>query len=314
MAKIWYDPQLFAEGAGATGGTQGASAAGTQNQREENEGAGASANANAAGASTAATESGNQGTAAAAAEPTFEDLISGKYKSDFDARVQDIVKGRLKSAKGAEESMGKLTPALELLAKKHGVEANDLDGLVKAITDDDSLYEDEAMRLGISTEAMKRLSRVEAQNEAYQRQQAQQYQQAQESGQRQEQEKRVQEHFAGLMQQADALRARYPGFDLNAELKNPEFFKLTAPGSPVTLEQAYYLVHQQEIGQAQIAQGAKAGQAAVAAAVAANGRRPTESGARTGAAAVKLDPGKMTKQQRADIWRRAAMGEIISFD
>ena len=47
--------------------------------------------------------------------------------------------------------------------------------------------------------------------------------------------------------------------------------------------------------------------------VAANGARPNENGSGQGAATVKPDVSKMTKAQRQDYIRRAAMGERITF-
>jgi hypothetical protein len=77
----------------------------------------------------------------AATKPTFEELIKGEYKDDFGKHVSSIVQDRLKNSKQAEETLGKLTPALEALFKKNGIADGDIDGLVKKITDDDSLYE-----------------------------------------------------------------------------------------------------------------------------------------------------------------------------
>ena len=57
--------------------------------------------------------------AASPAEESFEELIRGKYKSEFDARVQKILEGRLKSlhreneALRRESSEGQLRLALQ---------------------------------------------------------------------------------------------------------------------------------------------------------------------------------------------------------
>ena len=41
---------------------------------------------------------------------------------EYNKEMQAVVQSRLRSAKGAEEALGKLAPALELLARKHGFE------------------------------------------------------------------------------------------------------------------------------------------------------------------------------------------------
>ena len=50
-----------------------------------------------------------ESTAVAAAEESFDDLIRGKYKADFDARVQKILEGRLKSLHRENEALRRET-------------------------------------------------------------------------------------------------------------------------------------------------------------------------------------------------------------
>lgn len=54
----------------------------------------------------------------------FEKLIGkdGQYKEQYDARVQAIVKDRLKKMKGLEQQIGESQPVLDLLREKYGVE------------------------------------------------------------------------------------------------------------------------------------------------------------------------------------------------
>ena len=157
--------QLFAEGAGAgDGGTA--------------EGAGATAPV--AGVQKgmknplADVKYGKQEETAPVAEVTtapdmsaeFEALIKGKYKEQYDARVQDTVQKRLKGQKEIVEKYNALTPTLETIAKKYGVDASDIEALNKAIDEDDSYYEQEAIEKGMTVQQLKEVKKMERENAA----------------------------------------------------------------------------------------------------------------------------------------------------
>ena len=94
----------------------------------------------------------------------FEKLIKGQFKDQYDARVQDTIRNRLK---GKDSQITDLTnkqtavaPILELLAKKYGVDAADIEGLNKAIQADDSYFEQEAMERGMSVKDLKAIRKM----------------------------------------------------------------------------------------------------------------------------------------------------------
>ena len=173
---------------------------------------------------------------AASTKPTFEELIKGDYKDDFGKVTSAIVKERLKNSKEAEEKLNKLTPALEALFQKHGLQDGDIEGLVNKITDDDSLYEDEALQKGIPVQTLKEMKKLQSEKANLDKMQAERMQEAQ-----------IQKHFQTLVEQSEQVKQMYPGFDLQAELKNPEFFELTRPEVRIPVMKAYQLVHQDEI-------------------------------------------------------------------
>ena len=121
-------------------------------------------------------------TQAAAASPTEEKTDAPARMSwdeimadpEYNKQMQSVVQSRLRSAKGAEETLGKLAPALELLARKHGLdpEKPDYDALVQAIRDDDSFYEDKALEMGVSVETAKQIEQKAQDNARQQRQEA----------------------------------------------------------------------------------------------------------------------------------------------
>ena len=67
-----------------------------------------------------------------------EALIKGEFKDLYDARVQDTVQKRLKGSKENVDRYNSLMPTIEMLAKKYGVDAQDIDGINKAIVEDDA--------------------------------------------------------------------------------------------------------------------------------------------------------------------------------
>ena len=82
---------------------------------------------------------------------------------EYNKQMQAVVQSRLKSAKSAEETLSKLTPALEVLARKHNldIENMDYDALTKAISDDKSFYEDKALEMGVPLETAMKIDQEE---------------------------------------------------------------------------------------------------------------------------------------------------------
>ncbi|MBS5652498.1 MAG: hypothetical protein KHW49_02850 [Eubacterium sp.] len=232
-------------------------------------------------------------------EPTFEELIEGKYKAEFDKKVQDIVKNRVKNIKGAEDNMHTLAPALSVLAEKYGVtDANDLAGLVQAITDDDALYEQEAMDRGIDIPTLKHIKSIEAQNKVFAEEMA-----------RKERDTQNMEAWQDILRQSEDVKKFYPDFNIETEMQNENFGHLVAVGVPV--KTAFETVHLEEL-QAQMA-GVVAKNTAkkVANSVRANRKRSGEAGGNGQSIQVKRDPKLWTNEERDDIYERVQNGELI---
>lgn len=85
-------------------------------------------------------------TVASDPDAEFERLIRGQFKEQYNARVQDIVRKRLKGQEKTLEQYRALEPSLELLAQKYGVQAKDPQALAQAIQDRES-HPDEMDRM-----------------------------------------------------------------------------------------------------------------------------------------------------------------------
>ncbi len=212
---------------------------------------------------------------------------------EYNKQMQLTVQSRLRSAKGAEETLGKLAPALELLARKHGQDpANpDYDALAKAISDDRSYYEDKALEMGIPVETAMKIDQQERDTARQQRLEQQTIEQ-----------QKIQRHFESLQQQGEAMKEKFPGFDLQKELQNPAFLRMTSPNVGISVEDAYFAVHRNEIMSAGMQVTAQKTAQKISNAIQAGSRRPTEAGTSGQAPSVTtFDYRHASPEQRAAI-------------
>ena len=108
------------------------------------------------------------------------------------------------------------------------------------------------------------------------------------------------------------MKGDYPSFDLGAESQNPQFLAMLRAGVPV--QHAYEVVHMDEIKAGVAKLTAKATEKQVVSGIRAKGARPQENGtAAQSPFTVKDDVSKLTRKDRAEIARRVARGETISF-
>lgn len=226
---------------------------------------------------------------------------------EYNKQMQAVVQSRLKSAKGAEEALGKMTPALEVLARKYGLDpANmDYDALAKKINDDDSYYEEKALEMGVSVDTAKKIDQMERNTE---REKAQ--------TERTLQEQRIQQHIINLEQQGEAMKKVFPNFDLRKELQNPAFARMTSPNVGISVEDAYYAVHRNEIQTAAMQATAQKTAEKISNAIQSGSRRPDESGASSQAASVStFNYRNASREQREALKKRirdaAARGEKL---
>ena len=231
----------------------------------------------------------------------FEELIKGEFKDLYDARVQDTIQKRLKGTKETVEQYEALKPTLEILSKKYGVDASDIKALSKAIEEDDSYFEEEAMEKGISVEQLKEIRRMERENSQLKAQM--------EEANRKDSANRL---YATWMDQAEKTQAIYPSFNLEAEMQNPRFLDLLR--SQIDVRTAYEVLHKDEIIPAFAQHTAKVVEQKLTNKIIANGARPIENGNSSQSAVLtKSDVSQLSKEDRQEIARRVARGEKIRF-
>ena len=302
--------QLFADGAGGDGGTGAEGATGVNATAAVSQTKGVKSNP------LADVKYGVQPTeqkqeispAAEVTETTTEDrnakfeaLIKGEYKDLYDQRMQETVQKRLKSTKDTVDKYNALTPTLEILAKKYGVEATDIEALNKAIEDDDSYFEEEALEKGVTVEHLKEIRKMEKENAELKRQMAEH-----------DRKENANKLYATWIEQAEKTKEVYPSFDLEAELQNTKFIDLVR--NNVDVRTAYEVIHRDDIIAGAMHFTAKKVEQNITNKIIANGARAVENGnSSQGAAVVKSDVSTLTKADRAEVNRRVMRGEKISF-
>ena len=226
---------------------------------------------------------------------------------EYNKQMQSVVQSRLKNAKAAEESLAKLAPALELLARRHGLDAENMDyeAIAKAINDDDAYYEDKALEMGVTLETAKRIDQQEREHARQQKEEARNLEQ-----------QKLRNHFMKLEQQGQALKQVFPNFDLRKELQNPVFARMTSPNVGVSVEDAYHAIHRKEIDAARSQVIAQQTVQQISNSIQAGSMRPDENGTSGQSASVTtFDYSKASKAQRdalkQQIRAAAARGEKL---
>lgn len=284
MKKIKFNLQLLAEGGGSDG--SGAAAEGNQNS-------GAQGVGNSAG--QVETKNNRNTVSPQEREATFKNLIRGEYKDLFTKETQGIIDRRFKQAKQLEQFQNDVNPLITMLSTKYGT--NDVVQLIKAIEEDNSMWEAAADAEGLTVEQYRAKQKLANENAQFRRIM---------DAQQKQQQARAQ--YQQWLADAEGVKQSYPNFDLRAESENPDFVNLLARGVP--MKHAYEVIHMDDIKMGV----ATATQQAVAADVRANGMRPSENGAAQGGGVVtgKVNPSKMSKADRAEMIRRAQRGETIT--
>ncbi len=282
------DLQLFAEGgsagaSGAAAGSDGASSNGSDGVTNTGE------NTTAAGSDTA------EGTVDRASQYA---KFKEDYKAEYDADVQKLIRNRLHKANNYEK---KTQPLFSALADKYGVDASNIDAIIKAVEEDDSFYQEKALEAGLTVAEYKEKYKMQQELERYRAQ----------DRERRETAERT-EAMNRLYAQAEEVKKVFPDFDINKESQNPDFARLVSKGVPCLA--AYKAVHHDDIVASAMATAVQKASDKLSASVAANASRPNENGMSSQSSAIStVDVKNLSKEQMSDFKKRALAGEKITF-
>lgn len=229
----------------------------------------------------------------------FDRMRTGDLKDLFDAWAQSTVKERLKATKETVDRYNSLTPVLNALGRKYGIDAKDVTALTKAVEADDSYWQSMSERTGMTVEQCRRYDKMERQNE----------QLIAESRDRDAHDHAAKQ-YAAWCQQAEKAKVTYPDLDLEAEIRNPDFARMLRAG--VDVGSAYLVLHKDEIIPAAMQRTAQNVEQKISQSIQAGAKRPAENGsANQSPVVVKNDVSKFTNADLDEIARRVLRGERI---
>ena len=224
----------------------------------------------------------------------FRALVEGEYKDIYTEETQRILNRRFKETRNLEKAVEAQKPLIDTLMRRYGVTDGKIETQTQAVNDDSSYWERVSMESGMPVEQCKRLEALEAENARLAR------------------DDKVNAQVAQWTAEADEMKARFPDFDFEAEIENPRFIAMLKSGVPV--EHAYKVLHMDELMQNVVQTTAQQAEKRVVDNVRSRGTRPQENGtASRSAITVKDDVSRLSKEDRAEIARRVARGEVIKF-
>lgn len=263
-------------------------------------------------ATGAAAQQAAPATASDEGAETFDSLIKGKYKKEYDAHMKSAFKDRFKKQTQAQQSLqnqiNRIDPVVRMIAGKYGIAPGtdgsiDIGALEAKMQADDSLLEKEAFDRGVSVDNLRQLKSIEARERSLQQM---------------EQQARQQQQFAQIEAEGDALKQMYDSFDLDTEMADPNFASMVATlansGFPNPVRTAYESIHRDQIMQNAMQYATEQAASKVAASVASGKSRPKENGTGSRASGTtSVDLSKLSPQQINDYIARSRRGEKITF-
>ena len=218
-------------------------------------------------------------------EEEFEKLIKGKFKNVYQNRVQSLVKDRLSTKDKQISDMKKKentgNQIFALIANKYNVQPDDLDGLLKAVTEDKDLFAEKALAAGVTTE--------EARNNFFTQQRTNAQEEELETLRREKAARELDTHLRTIA--AETMK-EFPNFNLEDEFQNPSFRtaldfiaqqkneqneKTGRNDEIYDLTTAYKMAHFDELQKDLVKRSSSAAISAAAQSIQSGARRPTEN-------------------------------------
>lgn len=232
----------------------------------------------------------------------FKQLIGGDYKDEYAAHMQESLDKRFRNQRATQEKLDSFSPLVDTLGAKYGITDGNPAKIMQALDQDSSFWDGLAEEEGLTVDQLKARLILQRENASLKSQNAQV--EAQTMAARKQ---------AEWDQQATALQATYPDFDLYGEMEaDTKFRGLLISG--VDVESAYKVCHFSDIMNGVVTNVGKNAEAAVVNNIRNKGNRPAEAGASSAPGVViKDDASKLTKKDRQEIALRSARGEAITF-
>ena len=219
----------------------------------------------------------------------YMDLINGEYKDIHTEESQRMINARFKNEKKLQKQLDDLMPMVNLMHTRYGTNG-DTQALSAALGRDQYFWGGVAEERGGTNETAKKQLEMETELRAY----------------------KQREQLDKWNAEIAALQEKYPEFDIDAEMSDPEVRKQLKSGIP--LERIYRERHMDDFIKRAVETATADTERRVTENIRAKGNRPDENGIQSGAGYVaKVDVTKLTREQRTEYAKRAARGEYIDF-
>lgn len=218
-----------------------------------------------------------------------------KADPELNRELQAMMSDRVKGFAQARDQLKEIQPMLATIAARYQMDTSDmskldLKELAKKVEADDSNWEEIANEYGVTPDVARKIK-------GYEQMKAQEEQREQEALE----EQQFRAHIGKLVQQEAEMQKIFPDFSLQKELRDPMFKRLTSPTIGMSVKDAYYAIHHEEIRQAENALIAQKAQEALANNVAAGMNRPREGGSAQASSTGGIRRAK---------WDRASMEQV----
>ena len=233
--------------------------------------------------------------------------VKKRFSAEYGADVQAVVRDRLKNREAERKQLNDALETLADIAPYYGINADDparmdLGKLKESVRNDKRWYEKEALAKGIPVETEMHVRQMEMEKK---RRDAE--------ARRSLENEMLNRHIAGLREQEAELKKEFPDFDLSTEVQNRAFARMTAPGGGMSLRQAYFALHGDELMQRQSKNTEEKTKQTMSRAIQAGSVRPAENGMTgDGGGIPNKDYSRMTREEWAEIRNRARRGEKIA--
>ena len=131
-----------------------------------------------------------------------------------------------------------------------------------------------------------------------------------------QQQMMLQQHVSTIRQQAEELKQMFPSFNIDQEMENPEFIKLTQPGG-ISVKKAYMALHADELIPQLMGYGMQKAREQMGQTIQAQRARPAEgamSGKNPAAAEPRINPRNLTRAEMKKYKDLIRMDKFTSFD
>ena len=210
-----------------------------------------------------------------------------KYRDLYGKDVKSHIDRRFKDEQRLHEQLDSYTPLISLLSERYGIEDGNVAKIMEAIDNDDSFWEEQALKENMTVDQLKRMRKTEAQN------------------------RQLDDIYARWDREAELCKQHFPEFDMAKECENEAFTRLLGAG--VEVENAYKAVHFDEITQGLMAQTERDTKKKVADSIRSGNGRPSENGVGAGSAnGTKMSAWDLSPEEFHKIMERAARGETIT--